>query len=460
MKGIKKALALTLSLTMLTASFTACAPKQASSAAAPASASASAASQAAPQGKKFDGITVQFASCHNEAEQSSIWEKELAAEWEKETGGTIKFNYAGRDVLTSVKSDLLVGNAPDIITQDLSELAAALITKDEILLEPLNDVLDGPAAGETTPIKDNLNGAYTLFRTDGKDYFVPFMYITSGFFYNKTMFKDLGITAPTTWDEFIKVCETIEKSDIPALAADGNISFYNCYYLQAACQRILGSGEFLKAALDPTGAAWDNPGFLEAAKYISELSAKGKNFFQDGYAGTAYPAGQTDWATGGAGMVYCGSWLPVETQDLVDDKFEFGFFAFPTIDGGKGITTDIEAQMMGFCVPKDAKNKDAAKDFIAYCTSKKAADRLVETNANMSARTDAIYPPALIEVKPFVDASTAYHKNYDGAMSAAPEWWANVFYPADDALFFGKISPEEFIAQIKAETIKFYENKK
>ena len=114
---------------------------------------------------------------------------------------------------------------------------------------------------------------------------------------------------------------------------------------------------------------------------------------------------------------------------------------------------------MAFGVPKDAANKDAAKDFIAYCSSKKAADRLVELTDNMSARTDAIYPEALVDVKPTVDAAVAYQKNYDGAMSAAPEWFANVFYTADDPLFFGTLSPEEFIAQIKADTIKFYSNK-
>ena len=45
-------------------------------------------------------------------------------------------------------------------------------------------------------------------------------------------------------------------------------------------------------------------------------------------------------------------------------------------------------------------------------------------------------------------------------MGAAPEWWANVFYPADDALFFGELTPEDFIEQMKVETIKFYKNKK
>ena len=78
---------------------------------------------------------------------------------------------------------------------------------------------------------------------------------------------------------------------------------------------------------------------------------------------------------------------------------------------------------------------------------------------NMSARTDAIYPDALADVKPYVDKATNFHKNYDGVMSDAPEWWANVFYPADNDLIFGTTPPEQFIEQIKAESIKFYKNK-
>ncbi len=411
------------------------------------------------EGAKFEGITLEYAGCFNEAEMQAVWVKEMAEKWSQETGGQVNFNFAGRDVLNSVKSNILTGNAPDIIDNDASELAAALLSGGEILLEPLDDILDKPAYGENAPLKDSINGAYTLYTQDGNNYVVPFIYITSGFFYDKTLFSELDIQVPKTWDEFLKVCESLQASGLPPLAADGNISFYNCYYYQALCQRLMGSGAFLAAALDETGAAWDDPGFLKAAQMVAELSASGKNYFQDGYAGTAYPAAQSDWAMGGAGMVYCGSWIPLETMSMVEDDFAFGFFPFPTLPEGKGAITDIEAQLMSFCVPVDAKNKEAAKDFIAFCSAKTAADRLVELSDNMSARTDAIYPEALMDVKPTVDSATAYHKNFDGAMSAAPEWWSTVFYPADDALFFGDISPEQFIQQMKEESIKFYQNK-
>ncbi len=452
MKKISRIMALLMAVAMLAAMFSGCGKTEETK-------TVSSGEVESVGSKPYSGVTVEYASCFNEAEQQAIWLMEQAKEWESLTGGKIHFNFAGRDVLTSVKSDILIGKAPDIIDNDASELAAALLSGGEILLEPLDDVLDRCAVGEASPLKDNMNGSYSLYNVDGKCYTMPFIFITSGFFYNKTLFKELNLTVPKTWDEFLTVCDAIEASGIPALAADGNISFYNSYYFITLCQRIMGGGSFYAAAMDKTGATWDKPEYLQAAEMVSELSAAGRNYFQEGYAGSAYPAAQSDWAMGGAGMIYCGTWIPLETSSLTDANFEFGFFPCPSVEGGKGSTTQIEAHLMAFGVPKDAANKEAAKDFIAYCSSKKAADRLVELTDNMAARTDAIYPEALVDVKPTVDAAIAYQKNYDGAMGAAPEWFANVFYAADDSLFFGTLSPEEFIAQIKADTIKFYSNK-
>lgn len=458
MKKLSRTMALLLAVLMLVGMFSGCGSSAPAENKDPVSADTPKNDSPATDDKPFAGIEVEWASCFNEAEPQAVWFAQRAQEWSEITGAKVKFNWAGRDVLTSIKSELLIGNAPDIIDQDTSELEAALLA-DEVLLEPLNDLYDRPAYGEDTPIRDHINGAYTLYTRDGNEYVAPFIYITSGFFYNKTLFKELNLTVPETWDDFKAVCEAIENSGIPALAADGNISFYNCYYFQILCQRILGSGKFLEAALDETGASWDNPGFLKAAQLVAEINASGADFFQKGYAGTAYPAAQSDWAMGGAGMVYCGTWIPVETASLTDSEWEYGFFDMPAIEGGTGKTTDIEAQLMSLAIPKDAKHKEAAKDLLAYILSKESADVMVELSSNISARTDAAYPEALADLKPIIDASESYYKNYDGAMGAAPQWWADVFYPADDALFFGNITPEQFIEQIKSETIKFYANK-
>jgi raffinose/stachyose/melibiose transport system substrate-binding protein len=444
MKGMKKTVVL-LSALALVFALTGCSKKSGSTA-------------AATSDGGFKGVQLVYSSCFNEAEPVAVWIKEIGRQWEAETGARIRFNFIGRDILTQIKTQVLSGNAPDIIDQDASELQAAFLT-DEVMLLPLNDVLNSTAPGDTVPLKDKLSSGYTMYTQGGNDYVVPFMFVTAGFFYDKTMFAKYNLTAPKTWEEFIKVCAALKAAGVPPIALDGNISFYNAYYYTWAVQRVLGSGQLMAAASDATGAAWDNPGYLEAAKLVYELSKGGKNFFQPGYEGSAYPTGQSEWAQGKYGMVFCGTWIPVETSEQTADDFKYGFFSFPGVSGGKGSGTEIEVQFMSFAIPKDAKQPAAAKDFLRFLSTKKAADSFVTTSTNISARTDAISPQHLDDTNPILSNSTGYFKNYDGVMGGLPEWWADVFYPADNGLVFGTLTPERFISQIKAETIRFYANK-
>lgn len=411
-----------------------------------------------PVSGDFTGVTIEYACCFNEAEPHGQWVIAQAKAWEEKTGGTVKLNMIGRDVLTQIKSRVLAGDAPDIVDQDLSELQAAFLT-DEVMLQPIDDVLDTTIEGDSGSLRDQINDGYKMYTMGETNYFVPYITITSGFFYNKNLFVKHNIDVPNTWEEFIDVCDVLKNAGVAPLALDGNISFYNAYYYTFACQRVLGTGAFMKAATDESGSTWDDPGYLEAAKMVESLSKRGRNFFQQGYEGSAYPAAQGEWAQGEYGMVFCGTWIPSETNAQTDEDFAYGYFPFPSVDGGRGKATELEMQTMGFCIPKDAKNVEAAKDFILFCSTKENADKFVETSANISARQDARAPQFLDDVIPYVDGASEFFQNYDGVMGKAPEWWANVFYPADDALVFGSMSAEDFVKQIKEETIKFYENK-
>lgn len=80
-------------------------------------------------------------------------------------------------------------------------------------------------------------------------------------FYNKTLFKKLGITkTPDTWPQFLEVCEKIKKAGIAPIGLDGGIDFYNLYYFSHLTDRIMGMNALLNAIYDKTGKSWDNPG--------------------------------------------------------------------------------------------------------------------------------------------------------------------------------------------------------
>jgi raffinose/stachyose/melibiose transport system substrate-binding protein len=405
------------------------------------------------------GVTIDFASFLSEGEPGASWYKEMIAEYEQVSGNTVKISYNGRDVLTKIKTRILTGDPPDIVEQDGSEISAALLSS-EILCEPLNGLLDSPGLDGEAKLREAFNNEIlNMYAKDGTVYFVPYTFITSGFFYDKTMFKNMGVSVPKNWDEFIAAGETFKAAGIPFLALDGNISFYNAYYFYWACQRVMGTGNFYRAATDATGAAWDEPGYLQAAEMVHELSKGGRNFFQEGYAGSAYPQAQSDWAMGNMGSVLCGTWIPVETRDLVADDWEYGFFTFPEVVGGAGDPKETEAYLIGWAIPKGAKNVEAAQDFITFMSQKKSGEVLVGYTDGMSSRLDVPPPAVLADVQPYLAASTGMFLSYDGVQNGAPEWWADVFYNYNDQLVFGQITAPEFIKQIKQATIDFYKNK-
>lgn len=414
----------------------------------------SAAAEEAPSGE------LNYVTFWNEGEPATNYLKECVAAFEAETGVKVKLTPVGRDLLNTIKSDILMKNPPDLIDQDFSELNAALMQGSEILVMPVNDLLEEAGPDGEAKFSDIFpTGDLDLFARDGNIYFVPYVKVTSGFFYDKTMFANFNLTAPKTWDEFIAVNQTLKDNGIAPLALDGNISFYNAYYYYWACARVLGSGKFSEAAFDKTGAAWDDPGFLKAAELVYELSKGGKDFFIDGYEGSAYPAAQSDWALGDAGSVLCGTWIPVETSPQVAPDWEYGFYPFPTVEGGAGSIGDVESYLMGYAIPKDAKNPVAAKAFIKFALKKLWAERYVELSDNMSGRKDVAPPAVLADTTEVLSAATESHKSYDGLMSDLPEWWANVFYPLDNELVFGTMEPATFISEIKAKTIEYWAGK-
>lgn len=402
---------------------------------------------------------LNYVSMWNDGEPQAEVIKAIAIAFEEETGVKVQVEFAGRDILTKIRSRLLMNDAPDIIDQDLSEISGALM-KEEPLIMPLTEFYESEGPDGSGKMMDIFNeDVVRLYEKDKELYYMPYSYITSGFFYDKEMFNKYDITPPSTWKEFVANNEKLKSQGVAPLALDGNISFYNAYYYYWATIRQLGKGALYEAAGDKTGVSWDQPGFLEAAKMVYEISKNGKNHFQDGYEGSNYPAGQSDWALGKSGSILCGSWIPVETKDIAGDKFKFGFYPFPEVAGGSGNGKDVEAYLIGCAVPKDAKNPVGAKTFLKFMMKKEFADQYASETLNLSARKDVAYPEMLKEIEPFVTGAADFHLSYDGAMASYSEWFAKVFYPLDNELVFGTMTPEEFISELKKASKDYWKNK-
>lgn len=403
---------------------------------------------------------ITYYSLWTESEPQAVALKEISENFEAETGIHVEITWVGRDVLTSAKNLILNDQAPDLIDHDCSELSAALLNSSEILAESVDDILDAEAYEGGSTMRELFNTEHLeMYAVDGTCYFVPYSYITSGFYYNKTEWAEMGLTVPGTWSELIECAEAFKAAGKPFLQVEGTQYDYSAYYYYLLCERIVGSGELLKASQDTTGAAWDNPGFLKAAELVYQLSQSDGNYFADGYTGNVWPAGQSNFALGGVGALLCGSWIPVELNSLVDENWEWGYFPMPAVEGYDGTVYDMEAYQIGWAIPSGAKNVEGAKLFMQYATTKENADLYVTTSDNMSARKDTLYPEVLSDVEEYLTNAESFYLSYDGVAAYSSEWTNNVFYPIDLELLAGSITPEEFVTKMKAETINFYENK-
>jgi len=402
--------------------------------------------------------SIRYSSMWNPGEPQAQWIRKQADAFTEKTGIKVEINFVGRPVLTQIMTQILVGDAPDIVDHDLSEVTSALLASGEEQATPLDDILNAPAPDGEARLRDVFNQEIlALYEFNGKNYFVPYIYITSGFYYDKRLWNEVGAKIPSTWAELIEAGEKFKAAGLGFIAQDaGSSPLYNAYYYYWACQRVLGAGNYFAASMDPTGKKWDDPGLLRAAELINELSSSGKHMFLSGYESSTWPAARTEVALGNAAAILCGTWVPVEAKDLVDPEFQWGYFPFPAVEGGKGTLKQMEAYLIGWAIPKGAKNPDAAKEFLVFMSARDRAQGVVDTALNMSARRDIGLPGVLIDVGRYLSEAETFFLSYDAVSSRNRQWFVNTFYPINDALIQGRIKPEEFIKQIKEATIAFH----
>jgi len=179
---------------------------------------------------------------------------------------------------------------------------------------------------------------FSEFTVDGKIYGIPDSGFVEGFFYNKKMFADAGITAvPKTWDEFLEANEKLKaKGYIPISLGGGGGDGWAINMLINTMFVRLGGMEIQENFVNGK-AKWTDPAVVNAFKKLVELKDKGyldKNAIAQKYADQ-----QAKFYTGQAAMSMDGSWA---VGGIVGDKStvkdQVGFFNFPNM-GGPGDNT-------------------------------------------------------------------------------------------------------------------------
>lgn len=206
------------------------------------------------------------------------------------------------------------------------------------------------------------------YKWQGKIYGVPMRINAKFMVYNKAMFEQYGLQPPTTWDEFLAVCETLKQNGITPIAFGDEFPWAASHYIGDFNAKLVDpavrQADYLLTA--PADQLFTDPGYVEALSRFQLLMDKG--YFNEGPNGISHSGARSSFIAGKAGMMY----IELEEFVTVADGMgadAFGFFQFPSGTGGKGDQKLLTGAPDGFMVYSKTKHPQEAIDFLKFLTS-------------------------------------------------------------------------------------------
>jgi raffinose/stachyose/melibiose transport system substrate-binding protein len=312
------------------------------------------AEEAAPSGEK---VTLTIESWRND--DLSIWQDEIIPAFNAEFPDIeIVFSPAAPAEYDGALNTRLEGGvAGDLITCRPFDRSLALF--DQGHLASLND-LEGMANFGSV--------AKSAWVTDdGSDVFcVPMASVIHGFIYNQDIFDELGLSEPTTVDEFYTVLDAVQAGGYTAL------DMGTADQWEAATMGYQNIGPNYWKGEDGRLALISGDAKFTDAEHIAvyEQLAQWGPYLASGFQAQTYPDSQNLFTLGETAIYPAGSW----DISLFNDQADFAMGAFPPPVVNAGDTcyisdhTDIAIGMNA-----DTSHPEAAKIFLNWVASSEFA---------------------------------------------------------------------------------------
>ncbi len=255
------------------------------------------------------------------------------------------------DAMTILKTRLIREDYPDIIGIG-GEINYSYFVQSDILA----DVSDYPGLASIKPAYVDILEGLEFVPTEGT-FGVPYVANAAGVLYNREMFKEHGWEIPTTWDEFIGLCQEIKGAGIQPL-----------YFGFKDTWTCLAPWNALAVDLAPADVCRQvNRGettFTQEYREIAEKTLELLQYGEDGPFAYGYNDACTAFANGESAMFTIGSYAVPQIKSVNPDM-DIDSFVMPGNDHADGniLNSGVDLQ---FCVMKECKNKEAAYEVLDF----------------------------------------------------------------------------------------------
>ncbi len=314
---------------------------------------------------------------------SEIWQNVTAA-FTETTGIEVEL-ITDKNLEDVISASMQGGEYPDVIHLATGRPAGLTeqFIKDKAIVE-ITDVLSMTVPGEDALVGDKISGGFTETSltnpyNDGKTYLAPMFYSPCGLFYNAALFEAKGWEVPTTWDEMWALGDKAQEEGI-YLFTYPTAGYYDAFMY--ALIYSIGGSEFFEAATHYEEGVWESENGQTLFAILDKLAdythpttpAQANN--QD------FTKNQLMVMTDDALFMPNGTWIVGEMADAqatLTNDFAWGMTALPAVEaGGAGYSYCWFEQAW---IPAGAENVDAAKQFIAFLYSDKAAELFAAAGA-------------------------------------------------------------------------------
>lgn len=330
-----------------------------------------------PAAAQGDVTLIVWDNFTRDAEQPMI--EELNAQFEAaHPGVTIQREvYETTDLGLLLPRSLSESTGPDVamINQGTTNMGALVAAG---LLLPLNDYADQygwwSRYGAGLHARNSVSDDGTQVGS-GSLYGMSVTAEVVAVFYNKTIFSDLGIEVPTTWDDLVTDLQTIKDGGYVPITF-GNLDAWPGIHTYGALAHIYSDiGDIDDMIYRREGGTFLTEGNLNGAQTFVDWIDAG--YFSPGFAGMDNDnAATAEFTSGASAMWLAGNWnsgtiIAALGEDAV------GMFLLPSPIGDE-VAPTIGGIGLGYGIRATSENADLAAEYIDLITSQEAANTLFD----------------------------------------------------------------------------------
>ena len=291
----------------------------------------------------------------------------------------------------------------------------------------------------------------TQFGT-GCVYGLPQMGEAVGIYYSPSKLEELGLQAPTTWEEFGDQLATIKDAGETPLVL-GNVEKWPALHVFGPVQGAHVDADTIRTlGFGNPGASWDTEENLAAATELQDWASSG--YFNDGFNGVDYDTVWQDFSQGTGVYLIAGSWLAPDLQDAMGDDVAF---MLPPQSQDIGAVQTTGGTSLPFAITSASQNPNVAAAYIDFITNEDAMQVLADTGnvpVNDTATFAADQTGVVADVmNGFDEVST--EGNILPYLDYATPTFDQVLGDALQGLLDQKLTPQEFLDTLESAYTEF-----